>query len=82
MFLVAGGYEPYHFISSTETLVEGGIAWNFEQNLPYPNGLNAMASISLPDTVILLGKFLKPLNVNLILVGLVKNCCLLFNVRH
>ena len=50
-----------------------GIAWNFEQNLPYPNGHGSMAAISLPDTVILLGKFLKLLYVYLIiLVGLVK----------
>ena len=49
VFLVAGGY-----LSSTETLVEGGQAWTFQQ--PLPSGRNGLRGISLPDTVIMTGK--------------------------
>jgi len=51
VFLVAGGYSS---ISSTETLVEGGQAWNFQQ--PLPSGRRGLKGISLPNTVIMTGK--------------------------
>ena len=56
MFLVAGGLDigNYDELSSTETLVEGSQAWNFQQSLP--SGRNGLRGISLPDTVIMLGK--------------------------
>jgi len=50
VFLVAGGYSV---ISSTETLVEGGEAWNFQERLPSDQG--ALRGISLPDTVLMTG---------------------------
>merc|ERR1719342_927686 len=50
VFLVAGGYSS---ISSTETLVEGGQAWNFQQ--PLPSGRRGLRGISLPNTVIMTG---------------------------
>ena len=53
MFLVAGGYDSSD-ISSTETLVEGGQAWTFQQ--PLPSGRQGLRGISLPDTVIMTGK--------------------------
>ena len=56
MFLVAGGANG---ISSTETLVEGGHAWNFQQPLPSPR--DGLQGISLPDTVIMTGKKTSPL---------------------
>ena len=51
MFLVAGGY---YDISSTETLVEGGQAWNFQQ--PLPSERYGLRGVSLPDTVIMTGE--------------------------
>ena len=51
VFLVAGGCCS---ISSTETLVEGGQAWNFQQ--PLPSGRYGLRGISLPNTVIMTGK--------------------------
>ena len=54
MFLVAGGYDYPDYISSTETLVEGGQAWNFQN--PLPSGRRGLRGISLPDTVIMTGK--------------------------
>ena len=51
VFLVAGGYDGSY---STETLVEGGQAWNFQK--PLPSGRRGLRGISLPDTVIMLGK--------------------------
>ena len=53
VFLVAGGYDDSS-LSSTETLVEGGQAWNFQQ--PLPSGRYGLRGISLPDTVIMTGK--------------------------
>jgi len=54
VFLVAGGYINYHDVrSSTETLVEGDQAWNFQN--PLPTGRVGVRAISLPDTVILTG---------------------------
>merc|ERR1712098_423880 len=50
VFLVAGGSGS---ISSTETLVEGGQAWNFQQ--PLPTGRAGHRGISLPNTVIMTG---------------------------
>ena len=56
MFLVAGGYDGSDgsSLSSTETLVEGGQAWNFQQ--PLPSGRIGLRGISLPNTVIMTGK--------------------------
>ena len=56
VFLVAGGYDGYDgsYLSSTETLVEGGQAWNFQN--PLPSGRVGVRAISLPNTVILTGK--------------------------
>ena len=51
---MAGGYDSSEYISSTETLVEGAPAWNFQQ--PLPEKLYALRGISLLDTVILTGK--------------------------
>ena len=53
VFLVAGGYDGVLDISSTETLIEGGQAWNFQQSLPSENG--APKGISLFNTVIITG---------------------------
>jgi len=58
VFLVAGGM--YHDwvgteLSSTETLVEGGQAWNFQQPLPFFR--YAFQGISLPNTVIMIGGY-------------------------
>ena len=56
MFLVAGGLDigNYDELSSTETLVEGSQAWNFQQ--PLPSRRSALRGISLPNTVIMTGK--------------------------
>ena len=55
MFLVAGGLDvSNNYLSSTETLVEGGQAWNFQQ--PLPSGRRGLKGISLPNTVIMTGK--------------------------
>ena len=53
VFLVAGGYGGGR-LSSTETLVEGGQAWNFQQ--PLPSARSDVRGISLPNTVIMTGK--------------------------
>merc|ERR1719342_1205532 len=53
VFLVAGGYDGSSYLSSTESLVEGGQAWNFQN--PLPSGRNGLSGISLPDTVIMTG---------------------------
>jgi len=68
VFLVAGGWDGsglvfgekklYYrsgFLSSTETLVEGGQAWFFQN--PLPSGRYGLRGISLPDTVIMTGGF-------------------------
>ena len=54
VFLVAGGWDGSSYLSSTETLVEGGQAWNFQQPLPFFR--YAFQGISLPNTVIMIGK--------------------------
>ena len=41
-------------LSSTETLVEGGQAWNFQQ--PLQSSRSGLRGISLPNTVIMTGK--------------------------
>ena len=59
VFLVAGGYNDNvqaGYISSTETLVEGGQAWNFQK--PLPTGRQGLVGISLLDTVIMTGKYI------------------------
>ena len=53
VYLVAGGYDNHDYISTTETLVEGGQAWNFQQ--PLPTSRLQLRGISLPDTVIMTG---------------------------
>ena len=53
VFLVAGGYGSFS-LSSTETLVEGGQAWNFQQ--PLPGARSDLRGISLPNTDIMTGK--------------------------
>jgi len=55
VFLVAGGFDGSSYISSTETLVEGGLAWNFQQ--PLPIGRTGLRGISLPNTVIMTGGY-------------------------
>ena len=59
VFLVAGGYGYPNYLSSTETLVEGGQSWNLNQDLPSVR--YGLRGISLPDTVIMTGK--KSLNI-------------------
>ena len=53
VFLVAGGWTD-DYIASTETLVEGHQAWNFQK--PLPTGRYGLRRISLLDTVIMTGK--------------------------
>jgi len=54
VFLVAGGIWSYNnYVSSTEVLIEGGLAWNFQQSLPTERW--SLRGISLPDTVIMTG---------------------------
>ena len=48
-----GGYDG-SYVSSTETLVEGTLAWSFQE--PLPSGRTGLRSISLIDTVIIVGK--------------------------
>merc|ERR1712131_279747 len=55
VFLVAGGWDGSNRLSSTETLVEGGQAWNFQQ--PLPSGRTGLRGISLPNTVIMTGGY-------------------------
>merc|ERR1711973_761449 len=55
VFLVAGGVDGSNRLSSTETLVEGGQAWNFQQTLP--SGRYGLRGISLPNTVIMTGGY-------------------------
>ena len=51
---MAGGRNSAHqFISSTETLQEGGLNWETGQALP--RRLFSMASVSLDYTVLLIG---------------------------
>ena len=54
VFLVAGGQSGGSLISSTETLVQGGQAWNFQHRLPSERYV--LQGITLPDTVIMTGK--------------------------
>merc|ERR1712198_672842 len=55
VFLVAGGRDPQtsDLLSSTETLVEGSQAWNFQK--PLPSGRAGLSGISLLETVLMLG---------------------------
>merc|ERR1719481_91040 len=45
VFLVAGGSDYPNYLPSTETLVEGGQAWNFQQ--PLPSDRSGLRGISL-----------------------------------
>ena len=54
VFLVAGGFASSNFLSSTETLVEGGQSWNLQQDLPSARW--GLRGISLSKTVIMTGK--------------------------
>merc|ERR1712029_689884 len=57
VFLVAGGTDgSYNYLSSTETLVEGGQSWKVHQDLP--TGRADLRGISLPNTVIMTGGYL------------------------
>merc|ERR1711915_425590 len=57
VFLVAGGAaaggDSGYELTSTETLIEGGQAWNFQQ--PLPTARYGLQGISLLDTVIMTG---------------------------
>ena len=54
VFVVAGGGDSNHqYLSSTELLYEGGQSWVTGQALPRTLGLSA--SVSLADSVLLLG---------------------------
>ena len=67
VFLVSGGTDQdddLNFRSSTETLVEGNQAWNFQK--PLPSARMALRGISLPDTVIMAGKNIQILSVELV----------------
>jgi len=55
VFLVAGGWDGSSYISSTETMVEGGQAWSFQQ--PLPSRRRGLRGISLPNTVIMTGGY-------------------------
>ena len=52
VFVVAGGYSS-EYLSSTELLYEGGESWVTGQALP--RTLHFPASVSLADSVLLLG---------------------------
>ena len=56
VYVVAGGQEQannYEVLSSTEVLYDGELSWVITRGLPRP--LNAPASVSLADSVLLLG---------------------------
>jgi len=55
VYLVAGGWDDSDSLSSTETLIEGGQTWNFQQ--PLPSGRKGLRGVSLPDTVIMTGGY-------------------------
>jgi len=56
VFLVAGGTDgSYNYLSSTETLVEGGQSWKVHQDLP--TGRKYLRGISLLNTVIMTGGY-------------------------
>jgi len=56
VFLVAGGFNSIEIdgTSSTETLVEGGLVWNFQDPLPLPTW--GLRGVSLFNTIIMTGK--------------------------
>ena len=56
MFLVAGGWDGYDSMDSTETLVEGGQEWvsSIVQRLPAER--SGPRGISMQDTVLMIGK--------------------------
>ena len=56
VYVVAGGEgNNYKYLSSTEVLYDGGVSWVTGQALP--RTLYAPASVSLADSVLLLGTF-------------------------
>ena len=56
VYVVAGGEDNnYEYLSSTEVLYDGGLSWVTGQTLP--TVLFAPASVSLADSVLLLGTF-------------------------
>jgi len=50
ILVVAGGEHP-----STELLTEGSDSWVFGENLPFPNTIKAMASVSMDNKIFFLG---------------------------
>ena len=56
VYVVAGGVDNnYEYLSSTEVLYDGGLSWVTGQALP--RTLTLPASVSLADSVLLLGTF-------------------------
>ena len=70
VFLVAGGSSQ---ISSTEVLVEGGHGWSFKE--PLPSGRDTLHGISLLDTVILTGKKVLTLTLNITVTTYITHSC-------
>ena len=57
MYVVAGGWGKYgEDLSSTEVLYDGGLSWVTGQTLP--RTLKYPASVSLADSVLLLGTYI------------------------
>ena len=57
VYVVAGGKDNnYEHLSSTEVLYDGGLSWVTGQALP--RKLYAPASVSLADSVLLLGTYI------------------------
>jgi len=60
VFLVVGGLgvdagDGAKYVSSTETMVEGGFAWDFQK--PLLTGRYGLKGVSLPDTIIMTGGY-------------------------
>ena len=55
VYVVAGGRDNNGYLSSTEVLYDGGLSWVTGQALP--RTLYGPASVSLADSVLLLGTF-------------------------
>ena len=55
VYVVAGGLGNTGYLSSTEVLYDGGLSWVTGQALP--RALYETASVSLADSVLLIGTF-------------------------
>ena len=53
VYVVAGGYDGRNLFSSTEILMKGGHSWALVQSLP--RTFTGLTSVSLADSVLLLG---------------------------